>query len=250
MRSAMFPSTDPGPRLGVVCPMANEADNAERFVRQVLAECRALGFVSVVFYAVLDTVSSDDTRQLLDTLSEHELRLRVVWAPETRGVADAYIRGYREAIADGCDWILEIDAGYSHDPTDIGKLVVAMAAGRDCVFGTRFAPGGSNLGPRRRRAISRVGTLLANALLGTRLTDMTGGFELFTREALELVLDRGIRSKGPFFQTEIRTYCRRLRVAEVPIHYDSASHRIDLSAIREACANLLHLFRLRLVGDL
>jgi dolichol-phosphate mannosyltransferase len=98
--------------------------------------------------------------------------------------------------------------------------------------------------------ISRGGTALTNVLLGTRLTDMTGGFELFTRDALEHAIAKGIRSKGPFFQTEIRTHCRNLRHVEVPIAYDAASHRVGSRAVGEALANLARLFCLRLAGQL
>ncbi|HSP73667.1 MAG TPA: glycosyltransferase, partial [Gaiellaceae bacterium] len=195
-------------------------------------------------------VSRDGTRSLLEAHRRRRPELRVIWAPETRGVADAYVRGYREALAAGSDWILEIDAGFSHDPAEIAAFVAQMRGGLDCVFGSRFRAGGWNGGNLRRRAISRSGTFLANLLLGTRLTDMTGGYELFDREALAAVLAAGIRSKGPFFQTEIRTRCRNLRVAEVPIHYRSASHSVGRRAIGEALANLWWLFRLRIAGEL
>jgi hypothetical protein len=79
---------------------------------------------------------------------------------------------------------------------------------------------------------------------------MTGGFELFTRAALEHVLERGIRSKGPFFQTEIKVHCRNLRIAELPIHYDASSHRVGRRALTEAAVNLGRLFGRRLVGAL
>jgi dolichol-phosphate mannosyltransferase len=230
--------------------MANEAATAVRFVDAVLNECERYGFDSVTFFAVLDNVSSDDTQELLEAHRVLRPELSVTWAPETQGVADAYVRGYREALAAGCDWILEIDAGFSHEPSDIGGFLDAMADGRDCVFGSRFREGGRNLGTLRRRVISRGGTALANLLLGTNLTDMTGGFELFTRDALESVLAKGISSKGPFFQTEIKTHCRDLRVTEIPIQYNAGSHTVGRRAITESFVTLCQLFRRRLVGAL
>jgi dolichol-phosphate mannosyltransferase len=237
-------------RLGVVCPMANEAATAVRFVDAVLDECAVHGFDSVTLFVVLDNVSRDDTRELLEAHEAHRADLRVVWAPETQGVADAYVRGYREALAADCDWILEIDAGFSHDPSDIHMFFEAMADSRDCVFGSRFRAGGRNLGTRRRRVISRGGTALTNLLLGTRLTDMTSGFQLFTRATLEAVLAKGISSKGPFFQTEIKTHCRDLRIAEIPIQYNAGSHAVGRRAIAESLVTLYRLFRRRLAGDL
>ena len=237
--------------LGIVCPMANEGAAAVTFVLEVLETCRPRSFKSVTFFAILDNVSKDNTRDLLEALAREQPQVRVVWAPENRSVVDAYIRGYRETLAAGCDWILEIDAGFSHQPADIPRFFAAMAQGYECVFATRFAQGGSisETSPRRR-AVSRGGTALTNLLLGTKLTDMTSGFELFSRPVLQQVLEKGIRSRGPFFQTEIKTYCRGLRWVEVPIRYRAASHNVSNASLHDAFSNLWHLFRLRISGQL
>jgi dolichol-phosphate mannosyltransferase len=236
-------------RLGIVTPMANEKTTALEFVDRVLSACTGFSFGSVTLFVILDNVSRDGTRSLLEAHAHVQPDLRVIWAPECQGVADAYVRGYREALAADCDWILEIDAGFSHDPSEIGSLLAAMP-GHDCVFGSRFAQGAANLGTPWRRTVSRGGTFLTNLVLGTHLTDMTGGFELFTHDALQHVLDRGIRSRGPFFQTEIKVHCRGLSIAEVPIHYDSSSHHVGGRAIGEALSNLGRLAGRRLVGAL
>src|SRR3982074_2959443 len=117
-------------QFGIVCPMANEAETAAEFVDAVLAECHRYRFSSVTFFAVVDTASRDNTLGVLELHQVGTPELRVVWAPETRGVADAYVRGYREALAAGCDWILEIDAGFSHMPSDIGSVFRGVGAGR------------------------------------------------------------------------------------------------------------------------
>jgi dolichol-phosphate mannosyltransferase len=237
-------------RLGIVCPMANERATAVDFVCAVLDQCATVGFKSISFFVVLDNASRDDTRQLLERFREQRPELQVIWAPDSRGVADAYVRGYQEAIAAECDWILEIDAGFSHQPSDIPQFFNEMLKGNDCVFGSRFCAGGRNIGTIRRRVVSRGGTVLANILLGTKMTDMTSGFQLFTRPALHAVLRKGIYSKGPFFQTEMKYHCRSFRVSEVPIHYNAGSHTIGGDALRESFRNLWRLFRLRIRGQL
>jgi dolichol-phosphate mannosyltransferase len=247
--SAVATVTTAALRLGIVTPMANEKTTALEFVDRVLSACTGFSFGSVTLFVILDNVSRDGTRSLLEAHAHVQPDLRVIWAPECQGVADAYVRGYREALAADCDWILEIDAGFSHDPSEIGSLLAAMP-GHDCVFGSRFAQGAANLGTPWRRTVSRGGTFLTNLVLGTHLTDMTGGFELFTHDALQHVLDRGIRSRGPFFQTEIKVHCRGLSIAEVPIHYDSSSHHVGGRAIGEALSNLGRLAGRRLVGAL
>lgn len=229
--------------------MANERESAARFVGEVLAACHPFRFKSVTFFAVLDRVSRDGTLDLLRELEASAPQLRVVWAPENRCVVDAYLRGYREALDAGCDWVLEIDAGYSHQPSDIPAFFEKMSEGYDCVFGTRFGRGGritdSSL---KREAISRGGTLLTNLLLGTRLSDMTSGFELFSRPVLEEILRRGVNSRGHFFQTEIKAYCHGLRLAEVPIHYRAASDSVNNNVLKDAFVNLWRLFRARSSG--
>lgn len=235
--------------LGVVCPMANEAATAVQFVNEVLDQCNSHAFRSVGVFAILDKASKDNTLDLLLELAKVRSGVYVVWAPENRNVVDAYVRGYREALSAGCDWILEIDAGYSHLPSQISQFIVKMQEGYECVFGSRFCDGGQMIDtPFKRRVLSQGGTLLTNALLGTPLSDMTSGFEMFTKRTLHAVLDRGIRSRGPFFQTEIKAYCRDFMFVEVPITYRSPSHDMNNQTLKDAFVNLWRLFRLRRTG--
>ena len=233
--------------LGIVCPMANEGDDAVAFCKEVLEHCS--GFKKVIFFAVFDRVTKDSSLDQMRELERTEPRLCVVWAPGNRCVVDAYLRGYKEALESGSDWILEIDAGFSHQPRDIPQFFDAMEEGMDCVFGSRSL-GSFKDSSMKRRLVSGSGTKLANLLLGTRQTDMTSGFELFSRETLSMVLGRGIQSRAHFFQTEIKTYCRNLRFVEVPINYRAASPRLSSSALADAFKQLWRLFQLRIEGHL
>jgi dolichol-phosphate mannosyltransferase len=236
-------------RLGIVTPMANERDTAVELVKAVLAQCSA--FKEVTFFAVLDNKSKDGTIDLLRELMKAEARLNVVWAPENRCVVDAYVRGYREAMVAGCDWILEMDAGFSHKPEDMPKFFARINEGYECIFGSRFCKGARlSDTPLKRRIISKGGTILANLLVGTKLEDMTSGFELFSRKAMERVLEKGIMSRAHFFQTEIKTHCRVFKCVEVPIHYSAPSNSVNNKVLKDAFANLFRLFRLRMTGRL
>jgi dolichol-phosphate mannosyltransferase len=229
--------------------MANEAASAVPFVTDVLSYCS--DFAKVDYFAILDNVSRDSTLELLRRHADGDRRLKPVWAPENRCVVDAYKRGYQEAIHSGADWVLEIDAGYSHRPADIPQFFETMSHGYDCVFGTRFAKGGHIVGSSfKREAISRGGTLLTNLILGTKLSDMTSGFQLFKREILEKILEKGIFSRGPFFQTEMKAYCYKTRYAEVPIVYSMASHSVGAASIKESFTQLKRLAALKRSGEL
>jgi len=239
-------------RLGVACPMANEGEDAVRFVRTLLAHCEAFPFRELRFFAVIDKASTDNTRQLLEDYATTEPRLTVVWAPENRCVVDAYVRGYKAALDHGCDWILEIDAGFSHNPAEAPRLLEQMATGKyDCIFGSRFSQGGGiSDSSFKRYLVSSGGSFLTNLLLGTKMSDMTSGFELFSRETMQAIMARGIRSRAHFFQTEIKVFCRNRRYLEVPITYRMASPRLSNKAIVEALRQLSGMFFQRMTGRL
>jgi dolichol-phosphate mannosyltransferase len=228
-------------KLGIVCPMANERARAVEFVKSVLAQC--VGFASVKFFAVLDNACTDGTVDVLRQVQDEVCELEVVWAPEDTCVVDGYVRGYKEALASGCDWILEIDAGFSHQPGEIPQFFEHMIQGYDCVFGSRFCEGGKfTEAPLSRYLISRAGSIVSNVLLGTRLKDMTSGFELFGRGALEQVLAKGIASRGHFFQTEIKFHCRNMNTVEAPIHYRAPSQNVNAGVLLDSLRNLFRLF--------
>ncbi len=227
-----------GYRLGVVMPMANEEATVRDFLTRVV---KALGPDDRV-YCVLDNACKDRTRDIVEELSRTlDSRIVPVWAPQNRCVVDAYFRGYREAFNAPCRWILEMDAGLSHDPQAIPQFIAAMEAGFDFAGGSRFIQGGSHSGSLWRRLVSWGGTRLANLLVGTRMTDMTSGFECFSRPAMKCLLDRGVRSRAHFFQTEIRALMHQFRWVEVPIHYTNTSKALGASPITDALRSLWHL---------
>ena len=168
--------------------------------------------------------------------------LNIVWAPENRCVVDAYRRGYEAALQDGCQWILEIDAGFSHRLEDMDGFFNTITQGHDCVFGVRIGLPGSRFdGNLRRKIISLGGTWLTNFLLGTTIPDMTSGYALFTHQALTDILAHGLHSTGPFFQTEMRTHAHAMNFATVPIRYQSPSHNVQHGHLKEALKILWHL---------
>jgi dolichol-phosphate mannosyltransferase len=120
----------------------------------------------------------------------------------------------------------------------------AMSTGVDFAAGSRFTEGGSYLGRWTRYMVSRGGTVLANLLTGTRMKDMTSGFECFTRDALRHVLNKGIRSRGHFFQTEIRFHLRNWSWVEVPITYRNPSKSVGAGSLKEGLRELRRLRRI------
>ena len=233
-------------KLAIVSPMANESENVELFVARVLEICSKFRFKAINFFAVVDKASRDGTIDILYGLSKKYSELNVIYSPENRNVVDAYIRGYQEAIDSNNDWILEIDAGFSHQPDDIPNFFFKMKEGYDCVFGSRFYQGGKTSEvPMFRYILSKGGTVLCKIFLKTRLTDMTSGFELFRRDVLLNILSKGIYSVGPVFQTEIKAHAHEFNIAEVPIFYRAPNYKFKMIEIYDSFKNLFRLYRLR-----
>ncbi|HEY7380047.1 MAG TPA: polyprenol monophosphomannose synthase [Gaiella sp.] len=205
------------PRAVVCLPTYNERENLEPMVR-------ALGGVldpQRDLVLVLDDDSPDGTGRLADELAGELPWLRVLHRAQKEGLGPAYIAGFRRALADGAELVLEIDCDFSHDPADVPRLIAACESGdADLALGSRWVRGG---GTRNwgllRRMVSRGGSLYARVVLGVAVRDLTGGFKCFRREVLESIDLDAVAPRGYAFQIETtyRALRRGFRVVELPI---------------------------------
>ncbi|HQW05883.1 MAG TPA: glycosyltransferase [Flavobacteriales bacterium] len=230
----------------LIIPLANEEEEFELFTGALTNVLDRLESGKV--YLIVDGVSKDRTLELCTALEARDPRFRTVWAPENRNVVDAYLRGYREAFDNGHELIIEMDAGLSHDPRALPMFLRVLNEGNECAFGSRFINGGSiTESSFKRLVLSKVGTVLSNLLLGTRMYDMTSGYQGFHRNIVGRFLAFQLRSKAHFYQTELRYLLRFTRYAEIPIHYKAPSPRVSEKAIRNSIDVLLYYFKQRLI---
>ena len=180
----------------VVClPTYNEVENLEPMLR-------ALGGKDVRVL-VIDDNSPDGTGELADRLAQELDYVDVLHREQKEGLGPAYLAGFRRALSDGAELVLEMDCDFSHDPNDVPRLLAAVEGGADLALGSRYVPGG---GVRNwglvRRLISAGGSLYARVLLGVRVRDLTGGFKCYRRAVLEAIDLDAIASRGYAFQIE------------------------------------------------
>ena len=200
----------------VCLPTYNERENLEPMVR-------ALGAVldSDARVLVIDDNSPDGTGTLADRLAEELEFVEVLHRARKEGLGPAYLAGFRRALETDARLVLEMDCDFSHDPTQVPRLIAA-AQNADLVLGSRYVTGGSvgNWG-RGRLLVSAGGSLYARLLLGVGIRDLTGGFKCYRREVLETIDLDAINSKGYAFQIETtyRTLRAGFRVVEVPITF-------------------------------
>ena len=233
---------NPIKQWAVVVPMANEENDFYPFISALQQELDVLK--NGVVFLVVDNVSKDKTLELCRHLSENDKRFHTIWAPDNRNVVDAYIRGYKEALKNtDAEYIIEMDAGLSHDPATLGKILDSLHDGVQCVFGSRFIEGGSmGDSPAKRQSLSKTGTVLSNLLLGTTLHDMTSGYQGFQRSVVEKFTSYQLKSKAHFYQTELRYLLRKYSSKEIPIHYQAPSPRVSKKAITNSIETLLYYF--------
>jgi dolichol-phosphate mannosyltransferase len=198
----------------VVClPTYNERENIEPMLR-------ALGGKGVRVL-VVDDDSPDGTGGLADALARELDYVDVLHRERKEGLGPAYLAGFRRALADGAELVLEMDCDFSHDPNDVPRLIAA-ADDADLVLGSRYVAGGAvgNWG-FLRRLVSAGGSWYARVLLGARVQDLTGGFKCYRRRVLERIDLDAIDSKGYAFQIETTYRALRagFRVVEIPIRF-------------------------------
>ena len=218
-------------------PVANEEQSMASVIEQILA----LPYDNLHLYPIIDNYSKDRTEEIIRSY-EHTGRVKCVFYKESRGVISCYMEGYRVALADGAERVIEMDGGGSHQPSEIPQYIEKLDEGYECVWGSRFIKGaGLENDPLYRKILSRGGTWLSNLVLGTKLKDMTSGFEAFQREVLEQFNFDNFLSTGHMYQTEMRFYCRNRKAIEVPIHYKAGKSSLKMKSVTEALSILFKL---------
>lgn len=210
-------AADPG-RVLVITPTFDEAENIAGTVAAILAA------VPTAHVLVVDDASPDGTGDIADALAAADPRVAVLHRAGKEGLGRAYVAGFRRALAEGFDTIVEMDADGSHPADALPALLDAVAAdpGVGLAIGSRWVDGGRVIDwPVSRRLLSRGGNAYARAVLRLGVRDVTAGFRAYRAEVLRgLALDE-IDSRGYCFQIDmtLRTLDAGWRVVERPIAF-------------------------------
>jgi dolichol-phosphate mannosyltransferase len=228
-------------KLIAVIPTYNEAENVRILIPRIL------GLGQQYHVLVVDDGSPDGTAKVVKEFMKADPRVAILERPSKLGLGTAYIAGFKEALKQGADYILEMDADHSHDYKDIPRFLEKIS-GCDLVIGSRYKKGISVIDwPLSRVLLSYLGNVYARTITGLKTFDNTGGFKCFRREVLEAIdLDR-IKSNGYAFQIEMnfKTAAKGFRLCEIPIIFwgrYSGESKMSGHIVREA---VLIVWRLR-----
>jgi len=226
----------------VVIPTYNERDNIVRLSREILKQHPSLHILFV------DDNSPDGTGIIADELAAADDRITVIHRPGKLGLGSAYITGFKTALKTDADYIIEMDADFSHDP-GVLPVFLETITGCDLVVGSRYLNGVSVVNwPIRRLILSYFASVYTRFVTGLKIMDCTSGFKCFRRSTLEAMNLDNVKSDGYSFQIEMNYLCmeKGLNIVEVPIIFidrHAGSSKMSRKIVREA---ILMVWKLKL----
>jgi dolichol-phosphate mannosyltransferase len=220
----------------------NERENLAGLAAEILAQIPHADLL------VVDDNSPDGTGNLADELAARDPRIHVIHRSGKLGLGTAIIAAMKYALANGYDFLINMDADFSHHPRYLPAMV-AKSKSADVVLGSRYVPGGGVRNwPLSRYLISSGVNFLSRVLLGLWANDVSGGYRCYrTARLRELNLD-DIWSRGYSFQEELLYRCRRVgcKLAEVPIVFEDRRVGKSKANVRESARSLMTLLALAL----
>jgi dolichol-phosphate mannosyltransferase len=201
----------------IIIPTYNERDNIEHLIPAILRVDERFHIL------VVDDGSPDGTAGAVGRMQAGGQRnLFLLSRPCKLGLGNAYVHGFDWGLANGYDFLVQMDADWSHPPEFLAAMV-ELAGKTDFVIGSRYIPGGGTLHwGAGRRVLSRFGSFYARAILRASFSDFTGGFNGWSADLLRHVGLNTLRSNGYSFQIELKYRAHKLgfRHIEFPIIFD------------------------------
>ncbi|TDT41833.1 dolichol-phosphate mannosyltransferase [Maribacter spongiicola] len=199
----------------VIIPTYNEIENVEAIIRAVFDLQKNFHVL------IVDDNSPDKTGDCVRGLQqEFQGKLFLETRLEKSGLGTAYIHGFKWAITKGYDYIFEMDADFSHTPSDLLRLLKACENGADLAVGSRYKKGVNVVNwPLYRVLLSYGASIYVKLITGMRVDDPTAGFVCYKREVLEAINLDSVRFVGYAFQIEMkfRAYLKHFKIEEVSI---------------------------------
>ncbi len=197
----------------VIIPTYNEADNIKNIIDATIVQHESVEVL------VVDDNSPDGTAEIVKNMQKLNTKIHILEREGKLGLGSAYVAGFKYALENGFDFILEMDADFSHNPDDIPRLLEA-AESNDLVIGSRYVKGINVVNwPLRRLFLSFGASKYVRIITGLPLKDPTGGFKCFRRKVIEMINLDDIMSDGYSFQIEMnyRTWKHEFKIKEIPI---------------------------------
>ena len=217
----------------VIIPTYDEKENVAALAGAIFA---IKPDIHILF---VDANSPDGTGDILDGMVGSDSRIFVIHQPGKSGLGRAYIEGFEWALQRHYELIFEMDADFSHNPSEIPVFIKA-AGQADLILGSRYINGIRITNwPLSRLLLSKAGAMYVQIITGMPFEDPTGGFKCFRRRVLEAIELQKVKSNGYSFQIEMthKAWTKGFRIAEIPITFEdrrSGYSKMSKKIVREA----------------
>lgn len=235
----------------VIIPTYNEIENIKEIVEAVMS------LPNNFHVLVVDDNSPDGTASLVYQLqTQYSERLFLEVREGKSGLGTAYVHGFKWALPRSYDYIIEMDADFSHNPLDLPKLLEVCKKGSDVAIGSRYVTGVNVVNwPLNRVLLSYFASVYVRLITGMEIKDTTAGFVCYRRKVLETIDLNKIRFVGYAFQIEMkyRAYAKKFVIEEVPIIFTDRTKgqsKMSKGIIREAILGVIILRFKQLVNRL
>ncbi len=227
----------------VVIPTFNEIENIESIIRAVLSLNKHFHVL------IVDDNSPDKTAdKVVELQKEFKTKLFLEVREKKSGLGTAYVHGFRWALSKNYEFIFEMDADFSHNPSDLEKLYNACHfGGADLAIGSRYKTGVNVVNwPLNRVLMSYFASKYVKIVTGMKIHDATAGFICYKRKTLEIINLDKIKFIGYAFQIEMkyRTFAKNLKIEEVPIIFTDRTlgqSKMSSAIFKEAVFGVLTL---------
>ena len=226
----------------VIIPTYNELDNVRRLIPDIINKYHNLDVL------IVDDNSPDGTGNYIKELAETDKRVKLIEREKKMGLGTAYIQGFKYALQNAYDFVFEMDADYSHDPSEIENFFTAVKE-FDLVIGSRYLTGVNVINwPMRRLMLSYFANFYTRVITGLHIHDATGGYKCYRRKVLEIINLDKISSNGYAFQIEMtyKAWKKGFKVGEIPIIFVDrvkGTSKMSRKIVREA---VLMVWKLRI----
>jgi dolichol-phosphate mannosyltransferase len=227
----------------VIIPTYNEVQNVTALIEEIRAHWPG---VHLLF---IDDNSPDGTGKLLEDLKQRFANIEVLHRTSKSGLGSAYRLGISHALKQGYWAVFQMDADLSHAPSDLPRLADTLIDASVAV-GSRYIPNGRTVGwTKRRKLLSRLGSLMAHLISEAEISDMTSGFVGYRADALRNIDIHSITANGFAYQIEIKTRLQRTGclTTEIPITFRERAQgtsKMNLGIITEGLRTLATIRKL------
>lgn len=227
----------------VIIPTYNERENIEKIIRTIF------NLEKIFHILVIEDGSPDGTATIVKGLqTEFPERLFIIERKGKLGLGTAYITGFKWALERHYEYIFEMDADFSHNPSDLPRLYEACSAkGADVAIGSRYVSGVNVVNwPMGRVLMSYFASKYVRFITGLPIHDTTAGFKCYRHRVLETINLDQIRFKGYAFQIEMKftAYKHGFKITEVPVIFinrELGTSKMNSSIFGEAIFGVIRL---------